>query len=81
MCGFAANWSLSGAHLIAAIVMALSPLAALRWPLTRAGEFDLTMVPGTDPEVVITPDPDDGPVLVERSVPGAARQTRGVRRR
>ena len=67
LCGFAANWSLSGAHLIAAIVMALSPLAALRWPLSTVNEFDLTMVPGTDPEVVINPAPDDGPVLV--SVP------------
>jgi MFS family permease len=67
LCGFAANWNLSGAHLIAAIVMALSPLAALRWPLTTEHEFDLTMVPGTDPEVVINPAPDDGPVLV--SVP------------
>ena len=67
LCGFAANWSLSGAHLIAAVVMALSPLAALRWPLSTVQEFDLTMVPGTDPEVVINPAPDDGPVLV--SVP------------
>ena len=64
LCGFAANWNLSGAHLIAAIVMALSPLAALRWPLTRQGEIDLTLIPGTDPEVAMNPDPDDGPVLV-----------------
>jgi MFS family permease len=67
LCGFAANWSLSGAHLIAAIVMALSPLAALRWPLTREREIDLTLIPGTDPEVAMTPAPEDGPVLV--SVP------------
>jgi MFS family permease len=64
LCGFAANWNLSAAHLIAAIVMALSPLAALRWPLTWEREFDLTMMPGTDPEIAITPDPEDGPVLV-----------------
>ena len=62
--GFAANWNLGAAHLIAAIAMALSPLAALRWPLTYDNEFDLTMIPGTDPEVVIDPDPEDGPVLV-----------------
>ena len=67
LCGFAANWNLGGAHLIAAIVMALSPLAALRWPLTMKREFDLTLVPGTDPEVAINPAPEDGPVLV--SVP------------
>jgi hypothetical protein len=67
LCGFAANWNLEGAHLVAAIVMALSPLAALRWPLTLDREFDLTMIPGTDPDVAINPAPDDGPVLV--SVP------------
>ena len=64
LCGFAANWNLERAHLIAAIVMGLSPLAAFRWPLTREGEIDLTMIPGIDPEVVMTPDPEDGPVLV-----------------
>lgn len=62
--GFAANWNLGTAHLIAAVVMVLSPLAAFRWPLTWDREFDLTMIPGTDPEVAITPDPEDGPVLV-----------------
>jgi MFS family permease len=67
LCGFAANWDLSRAHLIAAVVMALSPLAGFRWPLTWDREFDLTMMPGSDPEVVLKPAPDDGPVLV--SVP------------
>jgi MFS family permease len=62
--GFAANWNVGTAHLIAAVVMALSPLAGLRWPLTRDNEIDLTMIPGTDPDVVIDPDPEDGPVLV-----------------
>jgi MFS family permease len=67
LAGFAANWSLGWAHLIAAMVMVLSPLAAFRWPLTWEREFDLTMIPGSDPEVVINPDPEDGPVLVSVS--------------
>ena len=62
--GFAANWNLGLAHLIAAIVMALSPLAALRWPLTWESEFDMTMLPGDEPERDQHPAPDDGPVLV-----------------
>jgi hypothetical protein len=64
LCGVAANWDLGWAHLIAAVVLALSPLASLRWPLTWEREFDLTMLPGDEPEVMMTPAPTDGPVLV-----------------
>jgi MFS family permease len=62
--GFTANWSLTGAHMIAAIVMSVSALAGLRWPLTWDREVDLTMLPGDSPAVTMNPAPTDGPVLV-----------------
>jgi MFS family permease len=62
--GFTANWSLTGAHMVAAIVMGVCALAGLRWPLTWDREFDLTMLPGDAPDVALNPAPTDGPVLV-----------------
>ena len=62
--GLAANWSLSGAHLVAACVIGGSTLVAVRWPLTWEREFDLTMIPGDEPDVLLQPAPTDGPVLV-----------------
>jgi len=62
--GLLANWNLSGAHLVAALAIGLSPLAILRWPLTWAQDFDLTLVPGDTPAVALDPAHDDGPVLV-----------------
>ena len=62
--GLLANWSLSGALLVAAVAMALGPLAIFRWPLTWDQEFDLTLLPGDTPTVAIDPANDDGPVLV-----------------
>jgi MFS family permease len=62
--GLLADWSLSMAHLIAAIAIGLSPLAILRWPLTGSQDHDLTLVPGDVPMVALDPAPDDGPVLV-----------------
>ena len=59
-----ANGSLELAHLIPAIVFAISPLAALKWPLTWPQAFDLTPIAGDTPVVALEPRPDDGPVLV-----------------
>ena len=64
MWGVAANWGLGLSHLIAAGLMLVSGLASLRWPLTWDREFDMTMLPGDEPDVIMTPLPTDGPVLV-----------------
>ena len=42
----------------------MAPLASLRWRLTWDREFDLTLLPGEEPVVTLTPQPTDGPVLV-----------------
>jgi len=62
--GALANWNLSASQLIAAIVIAAGSLASLRWPLTWDREFDMSMVPGDEPDVMMSPMPSDGPVLV-----------------
>ena len=62
--GFAANWNLRATHLIAAAAIILGQLTAFRWPLTWPHHPDLTMVPGDEPSVAMSPEPDDGPVLV-----------------
>ncbi len=62
--GFIANGNLKLAHLVPAIVFAISPLAALKWPLTWPQTFDLTPIAGDTPVVALEPRPDDGPVLV-----------------
>jgi MFS family permease len=62
--GLLANANLGTAHVAAAIVIGVSPLAALRWPLTLPREIDLTAMPGDTPTVVMQPAPEDGPVLV-----------------
>ncbi|MET0907934.1 MAG: MFS transporter [Ilumatobacteraceae bacterium] len=62
--GLVANRSLSGAYLVAAIVIGLGPLAIFRWPLTRSQEVDLTLVPGEVPMVALDPADNDGPVFV-----------------
>ena len=62
--GLIAERSLAAAHVVAAAGVGLTPLAILRWPLTWPQEFDLTLVPGDVPMVVLDPAEDDGPVLV-----------------
>jgi len=62
--GFIANRDLKTAHLVAAAIVAVSPLAAKRWPLTWPREFDLTLLPGEEPAVTLAPSSNDGPVLV-----------------
>jgi MFS family permease len=62
--GVVANWNVGAAHLIAAVALVIVPVAAVRWPLTLDREFDLTLIPGADPEVALTPSEADGPVLV-----------------
>jgi hypothetical protein len=62
--GALANWNLSASQLIAAIMIAAGSAASLRWPLTWDREFDMSMMPGDEPDVMMTPLPSDGPVLV-----------------
>jgi MFS family permease len=62
--GLIANGSLKLAHLIPAIVFAVGPLAALKWPLTWPQTFDLAPIAGDTPVVALEPRPEDGPVLV-----------------
>jgi MFS family permease len=62
--GLIANGSLRLAHVVPAVVFAMSPLAALKWPLTWPQTFDLTPIAGDTPVVTLEPRPDDGPVLV-----------------
>lgn len=64
MWGLAANWDLGEAHLIAAALMIVSTVGSVRWPLTWKREFDMTMLPGNEPDVIMKPLPSDGPVLV-----------------
>lgn len=72
--GALSGWSLSGAHLVAAIAIALGSLTALRWKLADSGQLDLTLIPGDSPTVAMEPDHDDGPVLVTVTYQVAAPQ-------
>jgi hypothetical protein len=71
--GLAAEWSLSGAYVAAAVVLAAGSASTRRWKLGTAGGLDLTPMPGTDPVVTLMPHPTDGPVVVTvaYSVPDA----------
>jgi MFS family permease len=62
--GVIANSDVGLAHLVAAGVLVVAPVAAVRWPLTIDREIDLTLLPGDSPDVAMTPDAADGPVLV-----------------
>ena len=62
--GALAESTLTGAHVIAAVVLLLSSIFSRRWPLGSIAGLDLRMVPTDDPRVTIEPHPTDGPVLV-----------------
>jgi MFS family permease len=62
--GALAEWTLTGAHIIAASALVLSAVAGRRWPLGSIAGLDLRMVPTDDPTVTIVPHTTDGPVLV-----------------
>lgn len=62
--GLIANVDVGAAHLAPALLLALAPMAALRWRLTSDRDIDLTLLPGEEPLVRMTPQPSDGPVLV-----------------
>jgi MFS family permease len=62
--GLLAESTLTGAHVIAAVVLVVTAVIGRRWPLGSIAALDLRMVPSDDPNVTIVPHPTDGPVLV-----------------
>ncbi len=62
--GLVAEWSLTGAYVVAAIVLVVCSTSTRRWKLGTADTLDLTPVPGADPVVTLMPRPTDGPVVV-----------------
>ena len=62
--GLVAEWSLTGAYVVAAIVLVVCSASTRRWKLGAADTLDLTPVPGADPVVTLMPRPTDGPVVV-----------------
>jgi predicted MFS family arabinose efflux permease len=62
--GWVAEWSLSGAYVVAAIALLVGSASTRRWKLGTADGLDLTPVPGADPVVTLMPHATDGPVIV-----------------
>ncbi len=62
--GLVAEWSLTGAYVVAAIVLLVCSASTRRWKLGTVDTLDLTPVPGADPVVTLIPRPNDGPVVV-----------------
>jgi len=62
--GVVADVNLVLAHLVAAGLVGVGVLAGRYYPLDATQTIDTTPVPGVDPTIVVTPRPDDGPVLV-----------------
>ncbi len=60
----ASTVGISTALLAAAGVVAASNMLALRFSLAGAAGRDMTPVRWPEPQVAVTPDPDDGPVLI-----------------
>lgn len=56
--------SVQVALISAAVVVVASNLLAFRFSLATASEADMTPVQFPEPQISVTPDPDDGPVLV-----------------
>jgi MFS family permease len=72
--GAVAGWSIGGACIIAAAMLAVGIVVVRRWSLDVVTGLDLRPATTTAPIVALEPDPDDGPVLVTVSyrVPQAA---------
>src|SRR5205085_5117168 len=61
----AGAWGNGVALTVAALMLCLSTVAAVRWPLHKVQSLDLS--PSSywkEPELAVTPAPQDGPVLV-----------------
>ena len=75
--GLVADWSVTGAHVIAALLLVAGLLLVRRFRLDHTVGMDLTAGPGVDPVVMLSPRADDGPVMVTvvYRVPEAAMTT------
>ena len=62
--GAIADWSISGAYVIAAITAVIGSFSYLRWKLATVGDFDLNPAASSEPIVNLHPADDDGPVLI-----------------
>jgi predicted MFS family arabinose efflux permease len=62
--GAVADWSVRGAHVLAAAVLVGAWLGTHRLRLDRTVGVDVTPAPADEPVVMLTPRHDDGPVLV-----------------
>jgi hypothetical protein len=62
--GVMANWSLAGAHAVAALVTVAGIVIGQQYRLARIAHVDVSPVDWVEPVVTLTPRPDDGPVLV-----------------
>jgi len=71
--GVLAEWSVSGAQAIAAAFLLVGLLVGRRYSLDRIATVDVSPALSDDPVVILTPEHDDGPVLVTvaYSVPAA----------
>lgn len=62
--GAIAAWSLTGAHIAAAVTLTSGTLTMRRWRLDVADNLDLRPATPTSPLIRIHPSPETGPVLV-----------------
>ncbi len=62
--GAIAAWSLSGAHVVAAVALLAGTGTVVRWRLGAVDELDLRPATATQPMVILEPEHDAGPVLV-----------------
>jgi predicted MFS family arabinose efflux permease len=62
--GALAAWSIPGAHVAAAVTLALGTLTARRWRLGAVDQLDLRPASVAHPMVDLEPEPTSGPVLV-----------------
>jgi predicted MFS family arabinose efflux permease len=62
--GALAAWSITGAHVCAAVTLVVASSTAVRWRLRVVHGLDLRPAQPTEPMVNLDPAPSDGPVLV-----------------